>query len=99
MVVKNRWGVVENQQIDFVVVETGCYFRRKLRPIPETTLFDSSFINIYSDVDVAVGLCRPVRVGAEQISLQNLRTRFEQARDTLFEVLTRVLLHVDDLRA
>ena len=93
MVVESWRGLVENQQIDVVVVEAGYYLRCKLRPIPESAFFDFGFIDIYSDVDVAVRLCRPVRVGAKQISLQNLRARFEQPRDTLFQGLAGMYSH------
>ena len=74
-------------------MEAGYYFRCKLCPKPESAFFDFGFFDIYSDVDVAVGLCRTVRVGSEQISLQNLRARFEQPRDSLFQGLAGMYSH------
>ena len=97
MVVQNWGGLIENQEIDIVSVKAGHDLRDELCPIPECAFFNDSFIDVNSDVDVAVGLSPAVRVRSEQIRLKNLRPGFEQARDSLVQLLAGFRLHVGSL--
>ena len=72
MVVQDRGGLVENQEIDVVAVEPRDELRCQLRTVPESAFFRRFFIDENGDVQVAVGLRIPPRTGAEQIGFENL---------------------------
>ena len=57
---------------------------------PKGLFFRRFFIDENGDVQVAVGLRIPPRMGAEQIGFENLPAGFEQVRDALVQALAGI---------